>query len=165
MATDAATLDRRSTFARRDAHASGALLVNYALALIFLWFGCLKFTQYEAAGIAPLIMNSPFVVWTHGALGIAGASKLIGVYEVLTGLLIAARPVNPKLAVVGGAMATLCFLVTVSFMFTTPGVVQAGFDNPLAISAFPGQFLLKDVVLLAASIAVLLGARAETRSN
>ncbi|MCA1654759.1 MAG: DUF417 family protein, partial [Sphingomonadales bacterium] len=27
------------------------------MALVFLWFGALKFTQYEAGGIAPLVMN------------------------------------------------------------------------------------------------------------
>ena len=142
---------------------SGALLVNYALALIFVWFGLLKFTQYEAAGIAPLVMNSPIVAWWHGLFGIAGTSRMLGIYEVLTGVLIAARPFQPRLAAIGGAMATICFAVTVSFMLSTPGVAQPGFGNPLALSPFPGQFLLKDVVLLAAAIGILLGARAEAR--
>ena len=141
----------------------GAMLLNYALVIIFLWFGCLKFTQYEAAGIAPLIMNSPLVAWWHSVFGIAGASRVVGVYEILTGLLIAARPIMPKLGAIGGAMATILFLVTISFMFTTPGVVQAGFETPFALSAMPGQFLLKDLGLLAASIWVLLSARQESR--
>ena len=142
---------------------AGALLVSYALALVFLWFGCLKFTQYEAAGIAPLVMNSPLVAWWHGLFGIAGTSRVLGIYEILTGLLIAARPFAPRLAAVGGAMATICFLVTVSFLLSTPGAVQPEFDNPLALSPFPGQFLLKDVVLLAVSLWILFAARAEAR--
>ena len=154
---------------RRDRYVltanSGALLVTYALALIFVWFGLLKFTQYEAAGVAPLVMNSPFVAWWHSLFGIAGTSRMLGIYEILTGLLIALRPFQPRAAAIGGAMATICFLVTVSFMFSTPGVVQPGFDNPLALSAFPGQFLLKDVVLLAVSVSILLGARAEARTR
>ena len=141
----------------------GAMLVNYALVIIFLWFGSLKFTQYEAAGIAPLIMNSPLVSWWHSVFGIAGASRVIGVYEIVTGLLIAARPLQPRLGAIGGAMATILFLITISFMLTTPGVVQAGFDSPFALSASPGQFLLKDLGLLAASIWVLLSARQEMR--
>lgn len=149
-------------FGRPSPFRSG-LLPGYALALVFLWFGALKFTQYEAAGIAPLVMNSPLVSWWHGLLGIGGTSKMLGVYEIVTGLLIAARPFAPKLAMIGGGMATVCFLITLSFLFTTPGAVQPGFDNPLALSAFPGQFLLKDVVLLAVSISVLLAARADTR--
>ena len=143
----------------RTALSLGDLLVTYALALVFLWFGALKFTQYEAAGIAPLVMNSPLVGWWHGVLGIAGTSKMLGLFEIVTGLLIATRPVQPRLAMIGGAMATLTFLITLSFMLSTPGVVQPGFDNPLAISAFPGQFLLKDLVLLAVSISIFLGAR------
>ena len=37
----------------------GTLLLRYGLALIFIWFGFLKFTAYEADGIAPLAMHSP----------------------------------------------------------------------------------------------------------
>ena len=141
----------------------GALLVTYALALIFVWFGCLKFTQYEAAGIAPLVMNSPLVGWWHSLFGIAGTSHMLGVYEILTGLLLAARPFKARLASIGGAMASICFLVTITFMLSTPGVAQPGYDNALALSPFPGQFLLKDVVLLAVSIWVLFATREEAR--
>ncbi len=128
---------------------------NYALALIFLWFGCLKFTDFEVSGIAPLLMNSPLVMWWHGILGIAGTAKMLGFYEILTAILLAARPFAPRLAVLGGALGALCFLVTLSFMFTTPGVVQAGGGSVFALSPMPGQFLLKDVALLFVSIWIL----------
>jgi uncharacterized membrane protein YkgB len=160
-ATQSAAISGDRSSARHASPADGALLVNYALALIFLWFGCLKFTQYEAAGIAPLVMNSPLVSWWHAMFGIAGTSRVLGVYEILTGLLLAARPFQPRLAAIGGAMAAICFLVTLSFLLSTPGVVQPGMTTALALSPFPGQFLLKDVVLLAVSIWLLLSARAE----
>ena len=164
-----ATVNDDAVPMRRDQYRmtanSGALLVNYALVLIFVWFGILKFTQYEAAGIAPLVMNSPVVGWWHALFGIAGTSRMLGVYEILTGVLIALRPIQPRLAAIGGAMAVIAFLITLTFMLTTPGVAQPGVGNPLALSPFPGQFLLKDVVLLAASVAVLLGARAEQRGR
>ena len=163
MATHIETVRSARFYDRYATVSTGTLLVNYALALIFLWFGCLKFTEYEAAGIAPLVMNSPLVTWWHDLFGIAGTSHMLGIYEILTGLLIAARQINPRLAAIGGAMATICFLVTVSFLFTTPTTIQPGFDSPFALSPFPGQFLLKDVVLLAVSISILLGARAETK--
>jgi uncharacterized membrane protein YkgB len=42
------------------------------------------------------------------------------------------------------------FLTTLSFLFTTPGWEPTlGFP---AISALPGQFVLKDIVLLGAAI-------------
>lgn len=163
MATQERTFRAERVYDRYTTPSAGALLVTYALALVFLWFGCLKFTQYEAAGIAPLVMNSPLVAWWHGLFGIAGTSRMLGIYEILTGLLIAARPFNPRLAAIGGAMAAICFLVTLTFLFSTPTAVQPGFDNPLALSAFPGQFLLKDVVLLTVSIWILFSARTEAR--
>ena len=141
----------------------GALLVTYALALIFLWSGSLKFADYEAAGIAPLVMNSPLVGWWHQVFGIAGTSHMLGVYELLTGVLLATRPFVPRLASIGGAMATICFAITVTFLVTTPGVAQPGLDNPLALSPFPGQFLFKDIVLFAVSIWILFAARDEAR--
>lgn len=165
MATDATIVRRERIYDRYATPSAGSLLLTYALAIIFVWFGCMKFTQYEAAGIAPLIMNSPFVGWWHSLFGIAGASRFVGVYEILTGLLIATRPFMPRLAAVGGAMATICFITTLTFLVTTPGTVQPGFDTPFALSAFPGQFLLKDLVLLAASIWLLLSARAEARAR
>ncbi len=128
---------------------------HYALALIFLWFGCLKFTDFEASGIAPLVMNSPLVMWWHGVLGIGGTAKMLGCYEILTAALLAMRPFAPRLGAVGGAMATICFAVTVSFLFSTPGVIQPGGDAPFALSPMPGQFLLKDVVLLAVSVWII----------
>ena len=34
-------------------------LLRWALVVIFLWFGGMKFTAYEAEGIAPFIAHSP----------------------------------------------------------------------------------------------------------
>ncbi|MFL6596408.1 MAG: DUF417 family protein [Chthoniobacterales bacterium] len=42
------------------------------------------------------------------------------------------------------------FLTTLSFVITTPGVWQAGYGFR-ALSGFPGQFLVKDVLLFCAS--------------
>ena len=114
-------------------------------------FGLLKFTNYEASAIAPLIMNSPLIGWTIGAFGVAGAAMVIGVFEIVTGILLVGRFAKPVLGVFGGVMACITFLMTLSFMLTTPGVAQPGAAHSLALSAMPGQFLLKDVVLLAVS--------------
>ncbi|MGI9168959.1 MAG: YkgB family protein [Caulobacteraceae bacterium] len=129
--------------------------LRYGLALIFLWFGCMKFTAYEATGIAPFIANSPLLGWFHAAFGIQGASYLIGVIEIATAILLAARPVAPLASVVGGAMAVISFLITFSFFFTTPGVGEPLAGGFAAISSVPGQFLLKDIGLLGISIWLL----------
>src|SRR3546814_8064801 len=51
------------------------------------------------------------------------------------------------------ALSAGLFVTTVSFMLSTPGVFEPGLGFP-AISIAPGQFLLKDIGLLAASIFV-----------
>lgn len=131
----------------------GAAVLRYGLALIFVWYGCMKFTSYEATGIAPFIANSPLVSWWHSLLGIQGASYMLGVIEVATGVLLALHRIAPRASVVGGGMAVLTFLITLSFFLTTPDVA-APIGLP-AISGDVGQFLLKDAGLLGASLWLL----------
>jgi uncharacterized membrane protein YkgB len=63
---------------------------------------------------------------------------------------------------VGSAIAIGLFLTTLSFLFTTPGIGDVAAGGFPALSP-TGQFLLKDVVLLGASVLTLgdalLGAR------
>ena len=59
-------------------------LLRWALVIIFLWFGGMKFTAYEAAGIAPFIEHSPIMSWLHALFGVQGASYVIGVIELST---------------------------------------------------------------------------------
>jgi hypothetical protein len=73
----------------------------------------------------------------------------LGCLEILAALLIAIRPLAPRISVIGSAMGILLFLSTLSFLFTTPGVA-AGSGFPV-LSVLPGQFLLKDLVLVSAS--------------
>jgi len=49
-------------------------------------------------------------------------------------------------------MAVLLFLATLSFLFTTPGVTVASDGGFPVLSGVPGQFLLKDLVLIGASL-------------
>lgn len=133
----------------------GAIVMRCGLALIFLWFGAMKFTSYEATVIAPFIANSPLVGWLHASLGIQGASYLLGVVEVMTAVLLMAGFAKPICSVIGGAMGTLTFLITLSFFFTTPGIAEPLAGGFPAISAVPGQFLLKDLGLLGVSLFIL----------
>jgi uncharacterized membrane protein YkgB len=112
----------------------------------------MKFTAYEAQGIKGLVENSPLMSWAYAVLSVQGFSSLIGVTEVLIGLLIAARPFSARLAAAGSALAVGMFLTTLSFLLTTPGVGEASQGGFPALSVVPGQFLFKDVVLLGASL-------------
>mgnify|MGYP000167997647 CR=1 FL=1 len=65
-------------------------------------------------------------------------------------------------AMIGAAGAIATFLVTLSFFVTTPGVFLPE-HGTFAISVLPGQFLLKDLVLLAASVWAFTNARDAVR--
>lgn len=122
------------------------------LGIIFLWFGAMKFTAYGATAIAPFIMNSPLVGWWHAVSGLQGTSDMLGEFEIATGVLLLAGYFRSMLSALGAAMATVTFLVTLSFLFTTPGVAEPLAGDFPALSADVGQFLLKDVALLGISI-------------
>ncbi len=129
----------------------GAIVLRYGLALILIWVGGLKFTAYEAKGIEPLVANSPFLAWAYHAFGLEGISRLLGVSEILFGLLISLRPINARLSAYGSIAAVLMFLITLSLLFSTPGVIAPGYSFPV-LSANVGQFVAKDLVLLGAAI-------------
>lgn len=130
-------------------------LLRWALVVIFLWFGGMKFTAYEAEGIAPFIAHSPLMSWLHILFGIRGASYVIGVLELSTAAALIAGAINPVFSALGAAMSTITYLITITFFISTPGVAEPTAGGFPAISAAPGQFLLKDLVLLAASLCLL----------
>lgn len=110
-------------------------------------------------------MNSPLIAWLHGAFGVAGGARFLGVFEILTGLLIAGRLISPRLSAIGGAMGVVTFFITLTLMLTTPGVLQPGHPGPFFLSAVPGQFLLKDLGLFAACLWVLGTSLDEARAR
>jgi uncharacterized membrane protein YkgB len=135
---------------------SSLALLRWALVIIFLWFGGMKFTSYEANAIAPFIANSPVMSWLHMLFGIQGASYVIGVLELSTAAALILGAFLPIFSALGAAMSTATYLITLTFFFSTPGIGEATAGGFPAIGAMPGQFLLKDVVLLAASLSLLL---------
>ena len=84
-------------------------------------------------------------------LGLQGLSNFIGVIEIAVGLLIATRAFWPKASAIGSMGAVVTFLITLSFLLTTPGVWEPGYGFGF-LSAIPGQLLAKDLVLLGVSI-------------
>jgi uncharacterized membrane protein YkgB len=131
-------------------------LLRWALVVIFLWFGAMKFTAYEAAGIAPFIEHSPLMSWLHTLFGVQGASYVIGVLELSTAGALVIGAFQPIFSALGAAMSVATYVITLTFFLSTPGVAEATAGGFPAISAVPGQFLLKDLVLLAASVSLLL---------
>jgi uncharacterized membrane protein YkgB len=146
------------SIAERTNGSRGSLaFLRWALVIVFFWFGGMKFTAYEALGNAPLIDHSPIMSWLNVLFGVRGASGVIGVIELSTAVALAIGAFSPVASALGAAMSSTTFIITLSFFLSTPGVAEPAAGGFPAISAPIGQFLLKDLVLLAASINLLLG--------
>ena len=135
----------------------GRALARYGLVVVVGWIGLMKFTGYEAEGIRPFVANSPLMSWVYGPLSVRGFSALLGVVEVAVALLIAARPLLPRVSAFGSALAVGMFLTTLSFLVTTPGVWEPSLGGFPALAhvagrAGPGHFLIKDLALLGISL-------------
>ena len=130
---------------------AGRHSIRYGLVLVLLWIGGMKFTAYEAEGISGFVSNSPLMSWAYQLFSKGQFSAILGIVELLTAVLIAARPFSARLSAVGSALAVGMFLTTLTFLFSTPGVIEPSLGFP-ALSAVPGQFLIKDVVLLGAAL-------------
>lgn len=88
--------------------------------------------------------------------GTQGQSYFVGVIELSTAAALALGAFRPIFSALGALMSAATYLTTLTFFVTTPGVAEASAGGFPAISAAPGQFLLKDAVLLAASLVLLL---------
>jgi uncharacterized membrane protein YkgB len=149
-----------TTLAKRAQMLADALLMKAALiaapalrislGVILLWIGLLKFA--DPTPVVGLIQASPF----H-ALGNAGFVHFLGVLEVIAAALLLT---NRAVRYVGLA-TVLLFASTLTIFLTTPAVVygMAGFPH----LSLAGQFLLKDLVLAAASITVAVQAASAQR--
>jgi reactive chlorine resistance protein C len=142
--------DKRSLSSRVEA--LGRELARYGLVVVVGWIGFMKFTAYEAEGIRLYVANSPLMSWVYGPMTVRGFSALLGVVEVTIALLIAARPLSPRAAALGSALAIGMFLTTLSVLLTTPGVWEPSAGGFPALSGKPGQFLIKDLALLGISL-------------
>jgi uncharacterized membrane protein YkgB len=129
----------------------GKAILRWGLVLVVGWIGAMKFTAYEAMGIQPLVAHSPLMSWMYDFLSVRSFSTMLGFVEVATAVLIALRSISPKASAVGSFLAIGIFATTLSFLFSTPGWEPSLGGFP-ALSTLPGQFLIKDVVLLGASV-------------
>jgi uncharacterized membrane protein YkgB len=131
----------------------GKSVMLVGLILVLGWIGAMKFTAVEAAGIEPLLRTSPFMSWLLVVFSTQGASNFIGMTELVTVAFLATWWLRPSLFVWGAALAFATFATTLTFLVTLPGWhPEIGFP---AIGG-TGQFLLKDLVLVAAVLILLV---------
>jgi uncharacterized membrane protein YkgB len=122
----------------------GTGVLRYGLVCLLLFWGGLKFAQFEAEAIQPLLAHSPLLSWMPTVFEMRTASAIIGVIEIILALGILSRRLWPRVSGLASLGASGMFLVTLSFLFSTPGVL-----DPVS-PAF--GFLVKDLILLGAAL-------------
>ena len=123
----------------------GQLISRYGLVVVLAWIGFGKYVKMESR---VLIEHSPLMSWIYDVVSVTTVARGLGTMEIVAALLIALQPVWPRVSAAGSALAVVLFLGTLSFLFTTPGVVVTHAAGLPVLSALPGQFLLKDLVLI-----------------
>jgi uncharacterized membrane protein YkgB len=128
--------------------------VRASMVIIFLFFGYQKWFEYEAQVLIPYISNGPLIWWMYPVFGIRGASWFLGVAEWTFGALLFAGFWDKRLGILGAAGSVVTFIMTVTIIpFMPDGWAASAGGFPAMTGNIP--FLMKDVVLLAASIYLL----------
>lgn len=127
--------------------------LRYGLVVILLYFGAFKFTEVEAQGIEPLIRHSPLLGWSYDVASLRTVSAAIGVAEIVVAIAIALSAWSPGVGLLGSLGAVGTFLITLGFLFTTPGIWVAVPGFVLPVPNELGAFVVKDVFLLGAALA------------
>lgn len=157
----------------------GKSVLRFGIVVVFIWIGALKFFTYEADGITPFVANSPFMSFFyntpdqykehinkegefisenhnwHIANNTYGFSRGLGLFLIVTGLLVAVNRWAPLLSMFGSILIFLMTIGTLSFLVTTPeswvphlGDSEWGFPY---LSA-RGRLVVKDIVILGGSL-------------
>ncbi|MDO4728108.1 MAG: DUF417 family protein [Bacteroidota bacterium] len=131
----------------------------FGAVLILLWIGIFKFTPSEAKAIEDLVQNHFLTFWVYDYFSLQAISNAIGLVEVGTALgLILSIWIVPLRKYVAWTMI-LTFLITLSYLFTTPKMWRM--VDGIPITDF---FILKDILLLGFSL-MLLGNASTDNTN
>jgi uncharacterized membrane protein YkgB len=129
-------------------------LIRASMVIIFLLFGYQKWFEYESQVLIPYISNGPLISWMYPVFGTRGASWFLGVTEWSICVLLFIGFWNKQAGILGalGSCATFVGTVTIiPFMPNGWDAIAGGF--PAMTGNIP--FLMKDIVLLAASFYLL----------
>ncbi len=133
----------------------GHFISLLSISLVLIWIGLFKFTPTEAAAIKPLVEDHFLMRWMYTVFPDQIVSNLIGIVEILVaiGILLSYRSKRiGKYAAIG---AIFIFLITLSFLFTAPGMWKM-------VDGFPVTdfFILKDLAFLGIALMLLGRVRA-----
>ena len=129
-------------------------LIRASMVILFLFFGYQKWFEYEAQVLIPYISHGPLIFWMYPAFGVRGASWFLGAAEWSFCTLLFLGFWNKRLGILGALGACASFIGTVTIIpFMPDGWAASAGGFPAMTGNVP--FLMKDVVLLAASIYLL----------
>jgi uncharacterized membrane protein YkgB len=129
-------------------------LMRASLVVLFLFFGYQKWFVYEARVLIPYISNGPLLFWMYPVFGIRGASWVLGVSEWSFALLLFLGFWRKRLGLLGALGSCAAFIGTVTIIpFMPDGWAASAGGFPAMTGNVP--FLMKDVVLFAASLYLL----------
>ncbi len=86
-------------------------ILRWVMVVVFVAIGIQKFTRQSAYGIELYIPNSPFVSWLS-IFGVGGEADLLGVIELTTAGLLAARAFYPIASAIGALVGIGTFCIT-----------------------------------------------------
>lgn len=123
--------------------ASGPWLLRGSLALVFVWLGALKL-----AGVSTL-SSSMIAAITPSLLDAELVIRVVGGVEIVLGLGLLVRSVQPYVVAAVAAQLAATFLV----MVVRPDVTFA--DGNLLLLSVEGEYILKNIVLLAGALTLV----------
>jgi uncharacterized membrane protein YkgB len=161
----------------------GIGFLRLALVVVLCWIGGLKFADYEADSIVPLVANSPLMgfVYRHPAPeyrpymnkegernpahhrwqkgnGTYSFSHGLGVVIITIGCLIALHSLLPQVAAIGSFLLIGMAVITLSFLVTTPEAWVPALGD--TAHGFPylsgaGRLIVKDLIMLGAAVVTM----------
>lgn len=161
----------------------GVALLRFALVVVLLWIGGIKFADYEAESIVPFVSNSPLMSFFYrhpapeyrgytnkeGELNVAhrrwhesngtySFAHGLGSIIIAIGVLIALHPVLPQVATFGSLLLIGMACTTLSFLITTPEAWVPALGTSahgFPYLAGPGRLVVKDVIMLGAAFVTM----------
>jgi uncharacterized membrane protein YkgB len=129
-------------------------LIRASMVIIFLFFGYQKWFNYEAQALIPYISHGPLIFWMYPVFGVRGSTWFLGVSEWTFGLLLLLGFWNKQLGILGALGGCFSFIATSTIIpFMPDGWAPSAGGFPAMTERV--AFLMKDLVLLAASFYLL----------
>ncbi len=137
---------------RSPTYRLGYYISLFGAALILLWIGIFKFTPTEANAIKPLIENHFLTFFVYNFVSVQAVSNAIGVIEIIIALLLLFSVKFASLRKYAGIGMIFTFLITLSYLFTTPNIWKV--VDGIPVTDF---FIVKDVMFLGFGLIILNG--------